>query len=128
MAVPEAERTKGMYVSFESNTENQLIKLGLISPEFENILVEPAKEYTKQTKTKSVDKARVITSEKLKCIPLPVMKEPAELKRRVRTKERHVLLFSLYLLRLLLYRTVKIVNEYDQKIPQSQTADKPVAL
>ena len=24
--------------------------------------------------------------------------------------------------------TVKIVNEYDQEIPQSQTADKPMAL
>ena len=128
MAVPEAERTKGMCVSFGSNTENQLVKLGLISAELENILVEPAKDYPKQTKKKSVDKARVITSEMLKFIPLPVMKEQAELKRRVRTKERHVLLFSIYLLLLLLYRTVKIVNEYDQKIPQSQTADKPVAL
>ena len=25
------------------------------------------------------------------------------------------------------YLTVKIVNEYDQEIPQSQTADNPVA-
>ena len=66
MAVPEAERTKGMCVPCRSNTEDQLVKLGLISAELENILVEPAKDYPKQTKKKSVDKARVITSEKLK--------------------------------------------------------------
>ena len=46
--------------------------------ELENILVEPAKDYPNQTKRKSVDKARVISAEKLKCIPLPVTKEPAE--------------------------------------------------
>ena len=78
VAVPEAECTEGVCVSCGSNTENQLIKLGLISTELKNILVEPAKNNPKQTKRKSVEKARVITAEELNCIPLPVMKEPAE--------------------------------------------------
>ena len=78
VAVPEAKCTEGVCVSCGSNTENQLFKLGLISAELKNILVEPAKNNPKQTKRKSVEKARVITAEELNCIPLPVMKEPAE--------------------------------------------------
>ena len=65
VAVPEAECTEGVCVSCGSNTENRLIKLGLISAELKNILVEPAKNNPKQTKRKSVEKARVITAEEL---------------------------------------------------------------
>ena len=83
MAVPEAECTEDVCVSCGSNTENQLVKLGLISAELKNILVEPAKNNPKQTKRKSVEKARVITAEELNCIPLPVMKEPAEPRKKL---------------------------------------------
>ena len=83
--VPEC--TEGVCVSCGSNTENQLVKLGLISKELKNILVEPVKEKPKQTKRKSVDKARVITAEELNCIPLQVMKEPADPRKICARKE-----------------------------------------
>ena len=85
MSAPVPECTDSVCVTCGSNTENQLVKLGLISADLKNILVDPVIEKPKATKRKSVEKARVITAEELNNLPIPVKKPAKSQNKRVRT-------------------------------------------
>ena len=83
---PDQDCTDNVCASCGSNSENQLVKLGLISAELKNVLVEP-KEKPKQIKRKLLDSARVITAEELN--NNLVSDEPNEPRQKRACKSKH---------------------------------------